>query len=271
MPLTRYVSGHGSDTCDFNGQLAVKSSVNMSVAKEGRGGTASITGYPAGAEVTQEDGTVTVSAVNYRWACAEAIPDSWVNAGSMGGDPYYQNSYTVMVPGKPGGAVTITITWQTYTVPPKPPEVIPPTEEIPSNISDTNIVTDPPSSPITSTEWITQKVILDEGLWVTVVDDYDQEKHLVSRHPDIIDLLVADEDDAERIGQDIIWESSRKRSGYISVGFNPFFVPGKFFETALSSQHIYMLIARMRRIEWRQAKGLQQTRLHIKERGREDE
>jgi hypothetical protein len=180
------------------------------------------------------------------------------------------------VPGKPGGTCDATINWQSYTQPPSPPEIVPPVMEdyiYPEDISENNQITEVPYSPQTSTEWIAQKVILDEGLWVSVEDDYDliDKAHLVSKAPDIIDLLVADEDDAERIGQDFIWESARKSEGYISTIFNTFLIPGKFIETSLSSQNIYNLIARVRGIQKQQDYQSDTTKIFIKERGKNSE
>lgn len=275
IPLT----SSGEKEFGFGGQLAVKSSVIIGTTnQQGGGGNAQFKSWPAGAEVTQEDGTVTVSSVRYSWKCAAATPDipgTWVPASQMGGNPYY--NYTVFCPGTPGrsgGTIDMTIDWKAWTAPPKPPEIIPATtEEIPTNISDNNQITEVPYSPQTSTEWIAQKVILDEGLWVSVEDDYDliTKAHLVNKASDIIDLLVADEDDAERIGQDYIWESARKNEGYIPTIFNPFLIPGKYIETALSSQNIYKLVARIRGIAKQQDWQSDVTKIFIKERGKDSE
>jgi len=280
MPTVISLSGSGEKTFDFNGQLAVKSSVKIGTTnQQGGGGNAQFHSWPASAEVTQEDGTVTVSSVKYSWRCTAAtsgIPDTWVPASQMGGNPYY--NYMVFVPGQPGrpaGTIDMTIDWKPWTAPPSPPETIATiaTEEIPTNISDSNQISGVPYSPQTRTEWITQKVILDGGLWVSVEDDYDliDKAHLVNKASDIIDLLVADEEDAERIGRDFIWESARKNEGYILTIFSPFIIPGKYIETALSSQNIYKLIARVRGIAKQQDWQSDQTKIFIKERGKDSE
>lgn len=277
MPTVIPLTDSGEKTFDFNGQLAVKSSVKIGTTnQQGGGGTAQFHSWPAGAEVTQEDGTVTVSSVKYSWRCTSAtpeIPGTWVPASQMGGNPYY--NYTVFVPGTPGrpaGTIDMTITWTPWTAPPSPPETIA-TDEIPTNISNNNQISEVPFSPQTRTEWIMQKVILDEGLWVSVEDDYDliDKAHLVNKASDIIDLLVANEDDAERIGKDFIWESARKNEGYIPTIFNPFIIPGKYIETALSSQNIYNLVARARGISKQQDWQSDQTKIFIKERGKDSE
>lgn len=271
IPLT----GAGEKTFDFNGQKAIKSTVKVNVT-DGSGGSGGFAGYPVGSEETKADGTVIVKAVKYRWACSPGIPDTWVPAGQFGGDPYYQNSYRVFVPGKPGGSIQITIEWQPYIDPPPPADLTPPpmdNYDIPLVIADNNIVIEPPVSPITETEWYNIKKILDEGLWVRVYDDYDIDElgHLVNQAPDVIDNLVSDEDDAERRGQHIIYESSRKHTGYIPSVFNPFLIPGMFMETSISSQYIYELMARIREIEVRLSNETEEVKYHFKEKAKEDE
>jgi len=269
MPV---VSGSGEKTFGFNGQIVVKDSIIIdSTDKTGTGGSAFIIRYSD--ETTQDDGTITVEWVKYGWSCANEIPGVWVNVVDVAWMSTY-DGYQIFIPGTPGGSIEITFEWQTYTTPPQAPEITPsPTgEDIPLVIYDPAI--DPPiAEPQTTTEWYTQKAILDEGLWVRVIDDYDQDElgHLTNRAPDIYDLLVADEDDAEKIGQDFIYESTRKLTGAVPTVFNPFIKPGNFMQISFSSRYIFNLIAMIRRITVRRGANNQEIKYYFKEKGRDDE
>jgi hypothetical protein len=242
MPERIALTSSGEDSFGFNGQIAQKNTVSMRVSKN-NGGSATVTGFIG--EETQADSTVTVTGIKYRWHCNEAMPGAWVPASSMGGNPYY--NYMVETPGSPGGSIEITIDWKPWTAPPEE-------EDLPAGESQT--------------QWKAKKVVLDQGLWVQVEDTgsagYGK---LVSKFPDVIDLLISDADSAERYGQNIIWESVKKREGYIPAVFIPLLVPGDIIQTSHSQQRIYDWPVRVRRIVFNRSPGNQTCQYYIKERG----
>ncbi|HOT31232.1 MAG TPA: hypothetical protein PLQ61_06850 [Bacteroidales bacterium] len=245
IPLT----GSGNDgSFDFNGQIALKSSVKFRVSdRKGSGGTASFVSFIG--ETTQEDGNITVTGLNYSWQCnagSPAIPDTWVPASQMGGNPYY--NYNVFVPGKPAvpaGTIEITINWDAYSPPPE-------NTQLPEGE--------------TQETWLSKKVVIDQGIWVNVHDDHAQTlKTLKNKMDDIIDTLVSTEDDAERVIRDKIWESVRKYEGYFPYPFTSLIIPGEHFLTSYDRGNKKNWNCRLRRIVFGRSAQSEICQYHIKE------
>lgn len=216
------LGGSGKGSCNFRNQIAVKNSVKLSISnRKNGGGTARILDY-GGTEKTEEDGTVTVTIVNYQYSCSPAEPPGVMYADSANWAPGLRiPNYRIAVPtsGRPGGSIEITISWQVYVSPPEKP-----------------------TQGQTKEQWKKKKVVLNEGIDVEVIDDAaDYYGKTENKFPDIIDLYVSDIDSAERKGQSAIWDSVKKRDGYIQAKFNPYFVPGDVFLTSDSSQKAYDL------------------------------
>lgn len=246
MPERISLSGSGEDSFNFGSQTAQKNTVSLRVSKN-NGGSASVTGFIG--EETQEDNTVTVTGIKYRWHCNESRPGAWVPASQMGGNPYY--NYMIETPGTPAGSIEITIDWKPWTAPPEE-------EDLPDGQ--------------TQEEWKAKKVVLDKGLWVQVKDtNSDEYGKAVSKFPDVIDLLISDTDSAERYGKNLIWESVKKREGYIPSVLIPFIVPGDFVQISHSQQRIYEWPVRVRRIVFNRSPGNQSCQYYIKERAIEGE
>jgi len=228
------LSGSGKGSCNFQNQIAVKNSVKLSISdRKNGGGTASVIDY-AGTEKTEEDGTITVTAVNYTYQCFPGTPPGTMYADSANWAPGLRvPNYRIAVPtkGTPPGTIEITINWKVY---------IPPPEK--------------PAQGQTKEEWRAKKVILDEGIDVEVVDDAaDYYGKSPNKFPDDIDLYVSDIESAKRKGMATIWNSVKKRDGSIQGKYNPLVVPGDIFLTSDSSQKAYDLEFRCKGIDfnWR--------------------
>lgn len=228
------LSGNSTGTCNLKNQIAVKNSVTLTISdRKNGGGTASIVDY-GGTEKTEEDGKITVSQVNYRYACKAAVPPGMTSVSSAQWAPGLAcPPYRIDVPtaGEPAGTIEITIDWKVY---------IPPPEK--------------PSQGQTKEEWISKKIILDEGIDVEVIDDSaDNYGKSPNKFPDDIDLYISDVESAKRKGMAIIWNSVKKRDGSIQGKYNPLVIPGDVFRTSDSSQKAYDLNFRCKGIDfsWR--------------------
>lgn len=246
-PIVIPLSGSGDDSFSFNSQIAIKSSVKFSVSgRKGRGGNASFVNFLG--ENTEKDGTVTVTGLKYSWQCASGsppIPDTWVPASQMGGNPYYNyNVFVPGTPGTPGGSIEITINWEVYSPPPEETQLDGQTQE----------------------EWIAKKIAIDKGLWVQAIDDNAQTLGtLKNKMDDIIDTLVSTENDAKRVLEDKIWESVRRYEGYFSYPFCPLIIPGDFFLTSYDRGNKIDWNCRLRRIVFGRQAQSESCQYHIKE------
>lgn len=256
MAIDKSGMGVGYDTFDFEGQYALKSSVKLIEIKKDRS-HAWITNF---LDEQTIDGKACAGAVKYYYSSPAAAPGNWINSSlvsSPGANPY---NYMIQLPSSPPGELKIKFEWK-------------PVASSPSNPSALPGSTSQEGQGNTEAEWTARKVVLDEGLWVQVLDDSQLERgRPINKFEDIIDVLLSDNESAKRIGEDKIWESIKKRDGYIPAIYNPKIKPGDFIKTSLSQEYIFHWITRIRRIVFvRRGKAEQSCQYYIKERAFEGE
>ena len=231
-PATLGLTGTGNGSFDFDGQIAAKNSIKQWKSKSINGGGLFEFIDFGGTEKTETDGTVTVSMMNYKYKCNPGSPPGMTSIDSATWAPGLNvPSYRIGVPtkGTPAGSIEVTIVWKVYSPP-------------------------PPGKAAAQAKWTTEKTILDEGLWVQVIDDgADIYGKSPNKFTDIIDLFVSDVDSAEREGMAVILDSVKKRDGFIQSKYNPLIIPGDFFLTSDTSQKAFNMNFRVKGIifDWK--------------------
>jgi len=244
------LSGQGindSAKFPFSG-YAVKSSVKMLILKN-TSSNAWITGFD---EVTV-DGVACATAVNYYYNSPAESPGNWYSSGTV-------PPYMIELPPSPAGVLELDFTYTKHTTSTAftPPAGGGMTEQSQQNQSQA--------------EWTSKKVVMDEGIWVQCVDDSQIDKgKTLSKFPDIIDVLISDEESAKRIGRAKIWESIKKNEGYFPTIFNPYLKPGDFIKTSYSHRFIFNWICQVQRITFSRSFQSQKCNVYIKERAFEGE
>lgn len=227
---------------------AIKSSVKMVIVKSDKS-NAWITGFD---EITV-DGVACATAVKYYYSSPAESPGNWYSSGTV-------PPYMIEMPPSPAGELIIDFTYKIHTT------------SAAFTPSEPASMTEHGSQNQSQAEWEAKKVVMDEGLWVQCIDDSQIDAgRPLSKFPDDIDILLSDEASAIRKGRDKIYESIKKREGYLPTVFNSKIKPGDFIKTSHSQQHIFNWLCRVRRMTFLVNKDTQECKLYIKERGFEGE
>lgn len=240
------LSGKGiNDSAKFTfPDPVIKSSVKLIIIKATKS-NAWVTSFD---EITI-NGVACATAVNYYYSSPAEAPGNWFSSGTT-------PPYMIQYPPSPAGVLEIDFAYKIHTTSPAftPPPGGGMTEQSGENQ--------------TQAEWTAKKIVIDEGIWVQSVDDSQLDRGKpFSKFQDIIDVLISDEESAKRIGRNKIWESIKKREGYLSTVLNPKIKPGDFILTSDSQNYIFDWVCRVQRITFSRSKNNQECKIYIKERG----
>ena len=227
----------GQENFSFDGQQALVSSIQFQkVEEKGIGGCYCNWGNRKINAQTVEGREVCEGITfDYRIPCMQKLTNPSFS---------YLDSWT-FVP----GSITISIKWSVYQ--PAPPQTITnntvsnneisptPPNDIPDVTSTTETITITKLK--TSEEWETQEVVFREGINVKCIDKYHKDtlkNGEIRASENIINGFIAEEAQAQRVGEYAINQTAKTRILELSIPPNFNIEPGKFIKTTCNSLNV---------------------------------